>query len=200
MPRPIAKDHDDKRLAILHKAARLFADQGYGRASMSEVARACGISKANIYHYYPSKEALLFDMLDSHLRGLRDHICGLRFNSTGPEDQLRDIIAEILLCYQGADAEHDVLLGAARALPPTQQDELRSYQKDIVTFCEARLAQLAPAAIAQNQKDMRTLTMSLFGMLNWHYKWSSSADQAARRRHAQLIADLMIGGIPNLST
>ena len=81
MARSIATDHDDKRLVILKAAARLFADEGYGRASMSALASACGISKANIYHYYSSKEALLFDILDTHLKGLRDRVCGLRFAS-----------------------------------------------------------------------------------------------------------------------
>ena len=107
MARSIAFDYDTKRGAILRAAARLFADEGYGRASMAEVARRCRISKANIYHYYPSKEALLFDMLETHLRDLRDRVLGLTFDSNDPKDQLRIIITEILLAYQGADAEHD---------------------------------------------------------------------------------------------
>ncbi|MBL4811043.1 MAG: helix-turn-helix transcriptional regulator, partial [Rhodobacteraceae bacterium] len=68
MARTIATDYADKRRAILRAAARLFADEGFNKASMANVATACGISKANIYHYYPSKTSLLFDMLESHLR------------------------------------------------------------------------------------------------------------------------------------
>ena len=60
MARPIAKDYDAKRSHILKTAARVFADTGYARASMSQVAKDCGFSKANIYHYYSSKDALLF--------------------------------------------------------------------------------------------------------------------------------------------
>ena len=77
MSRPIAKDHDEKRAHILKIAARVFADQGFARASMSQVAKDCGISKANIYHYYSSKDALLFDILDTYLSALRDRIIGL---------------------------------------------------------------------------------------------------------------------------
>jgi AcrR family transcriptional regulator len=36
---------------------------------MSQLAAACGISKANIYHYYDGKEALLFDLLEATCRG-----------------------------------------------------------------------------------------------------------------------------------
>ena len=65
MARTIAKDHDQKREQILKSAAKVFADQGFDRASMNLLAKECGISKANIYHYYDSKDALLFDLLDS---------------------------------------------------------------------------------------------------------------------------------------
>ena len=59
MARSLAKDHDDKRTRILTIAAQQFAARGYANASMAQVSTACGISKANIYHYYPSKAALL---------------------------------------------------------------------------------------------------------------------------------------------
>ena len=198
MARPIAQDHDDKRQAILRAAARLFADEGYGRASMSGVAAACGISKANIYHYYDSKETLLFDILDTHLRGLRDHICGLNYLNDDPAKQLRIMLREVLLAYQGADAEHDVLLSTARTLPDDQQDVLREYQRELIEVCRSRLAQIVTPKVAADREKMWALTMSVFGMLNWHYKWSGDADADTRRAHAQLIADLVIGGLPNV--
>ena len=42
MARTIAKDHDEKRAALLATAARFFAETGYDRASMNELAKACG--------------------------------------------------------------------------------------------------------------------------------------------------------------
>ena len=76
MARPIAKDHDQKRAAILKTAARVFADEGFDRASMAGLAKACGISKSLIYHYYPSKEALLYDILHTHLSALKGAVVG----------------------------------------------------------------------------------------------------------------------------
>jgi len=198
MVRPIARDYGDKRQAILRAAARLFADEGYGRASMSEVARACGISKANIYHYYPSKDAVLYDMLDSHLRELRDRVCGLEFESDDPAEQLRVIFTEILLAYEGADAEHDVLLSATAALSEAQQETLKQYQREFIRVGRDRLAALCPPEVAADRAKLWALTMSVFGMLNWHYKWSSGADAETRHAHARLMADLVIKGLPGM--
>jgi AcrR family transcriptional regulator len=199
VPRPIAQDHDDKRAAILRAAARLFADEGYGRASMSKVARVCGISKANIYHYYPSKEALLFDMLDTHLRYLRDRIGNLSFPSSDPNAKVLHMITEVLLAYQGANAEHEVLLNATKALPPEQQKILRQHQSDLIGYGQAILTAITPPSVVADRDKMRAFTMSVFGMLNWHYKWCRDADAQTRQAHAQVIAQLVIGGAPSLS-
>jgi len=50
MARTQAKDHGAKREAILEAAARVFASEGFDRASMAALAQDAGISKANIYH------------------------------------------------------------------------------------------------------------------------------------------------------
>ena len=57
MARSRALDYDDKRLAILKRSAQLFAEQGYERSSMAQLAASCGVSKALLYHYYDSKDA-----------------------------------------------------------------------------------------------------------------------------------------------
>ena len=56
MARPRSADHDLKRRAILDRSAALFAQNGYDRTAMAEVARPAASSKALLYHYYESKE------------------------------------------------------------------------------------------------------------------------------------------------
>ena len=124
MPRGLARDHAEKRDALRRGAAAHFAAQGYDRASMASVAAACGVSKALIYHYYDSKEALLYDLLHEHLSSLARVIedAGLQ---GPPEARLRDTIRAILLEYEDADDAHKVQLetldtpagGPARASP-----------------------------------------------------------------------------------
>lgn len=126
MSRPIAKDHDAKRMHILKVAARVFADQGFARASMAQVAKDCGISKANIYHYYSSKDALLFDILDTYLSALRDRILGLDLAGLAPEAQLGRIVTETLRAYEGMDHEHKIQTEGIPLLPPEQQKILKA--------------------------------------------------------------------------
>ena len=67
MARAKAVDYDEKRSNILNKASELFTAEGFSRASMTQLARACDISKANLYHYYTDKESILFHILNDHM-------------------------------------------------------------------------------------------------------------------------------------
>ena len=49
---------EERRRLVLERAARLFTRRPYGELSMSQIARESGISKALLYHYFPSKRAL----------------------------------------------------------------------------------------------------------------------------------------------
>jgi AcrR family transcriptional regulator len=56
---------------ILDAAEELFADRGFDAVSMHAIAQAAGISKANIYHYFPNKDALYLAVLRSASENLR---------------------------------------------------------------------------------------------------------------------------------
>lgn len=198
MARTIAKDHDEKRAQILKSAAKVFAEAGYDRASMTQLARECGISKANIYHYYDSKEAVLFGLLDTYLCDLRDRVCGAEVAGLSPEEALRQVVAEVLLAYQGADYEHKVQSGSMGALPEEQQKLLRAYQREMVQFLSDTLQAVAPEVFAEDPGKLRAATMSVFGMLNWYYMWNSGAGPQAREDYAELVANLTLNGVRGL--
>lgn len=198
MSRPIAKDHDEKRKHILKVAARVFADQGFARASMSQVAKDCGISKANIYHYYSSKDALLFDILDTYLCELRDRITGLDLMGLTPSEQLGRIVIETLRAYEGMDHEHKIQTEGLPLLPEDQQKILKAYQRDLVLQMSGVVAAVAPAVFADDPQKLRFTAMSIFGMLNWFYMWNSSADHEAREGYAKLVTRLTLEGVRGL--
>ena len=58
--------------AILDAALRLFAERGFDGTSMRQVSEAAGVSKANIYHHFESKEALYIAVLRSSVADTRE--------------------------------------------------------------------------------------------------------------------------------
>ena len=198
MARPIAKDHDLKRGAILKTAARTFADEGFDRASMAGLARACGISKSLIYHYYASKEALLFDILHTHLSALKEAVDGVE-GGADPEADLRAVVHVILEAYRNADAEHKLQLDALGVLPAAERRTLEALQRDLVTLVSDALTRTAAPLFEARPEALRPAAMSLFGMLNWVYMWHRPKGGISRAEYADMATDLMLGGMERLA-
>jgi AcrR family transcriptional regulator len=62
------KKHTDQRMRLLSHARRLFASGGVKETSMSQIAKACKVTKATLYHYFKNKEAILQEILDCRSR------------------------------------------------------------------------------------------------------------------------------------
>lgn len=55
--------HDSKQKAIIDSATRLFLTQGFRQVSMEKIAAAAPVSKATLYNYFTSKDALLAEVI-----------------------------------------------------------------------------------------------------------------------------------------
>ncbi len=195
MGRSEAKDHHLRREAILKEAARAFADAGFAATSMATIARACGVSKALLYHYYPSKERILDDILTTHLERLVEVTEAVDGRDAGPAARLEALSVALLEAYRHADAEHRIQLGDLQHLPPERQEALRGLERRLVAvFAEAIAA--AHPHLAGRRDLLKPLTMSLFGMLNWQYLWFREDGPMDRAGYARLATRLVLRGAP----
>jgi TetR/AcrR family transcriptional regulator len=198
MPRTRARDYDDKREAILHRAAIAFARDGYDRASMAGLAAECGVSKALLYHYYASKEALLFGILSNHLQALVDVVEAADAPDRPPEERLGRLIMALLDAYRDADAEHKVQINALGLLPEAEQAELKRLERRLVTIFSEAIRAVEPRAFGDGRL-IKPVTMSLFGMLNWFYMWFRDGGPVSREEYAALATKMLVNGVRSLA-
>ncbi|EKF43455.1 TetR family transcriptional regulator [Nitratireductor indicus C115] len=198
MARTRAKDYDDKRDAILHGAASIFARDGYDRASMSQLAGELGVSKALLYHYYASKEALLYDIIAAHLQDLVETVEEADDPAAPPETRLERLVIALLEAYRDADNEHRVQLSGLKLLPEEQQDELKALERRLVLVFAEAVRQINPSAF-EGRPLLKPVTMSLFGMLNWFYMWFREGGSLSRGDYAKLATELLVNGVRALA-
>lgn len=197
MARTRAEDYEDKQRHILDTAAYVFSEYGMDKASMAEIARHGKISKALLYHYYTSKTALIFDIVRTHLQDLDDALEAIDPVAEPAEARLRVLIREVVEFYKDADEKHRVQLNSARTLSEEQSEALRQIERRIVR----RFADVLRAVNPNLDGDRPLLmpaTMSLFGMLNWIYMWFRPDGSITRDDYADMVADLMLGGLKTL--
>ena len=195
MARTRAQDFEEKQNAILKSAAAVIADLGMEKASMAQVAGHVGVSKALLYHYYPSKDALIFDIIRTHLLELDAAVERADDRGVAPSERLRHLIWAVLDSYRDADDEHKVQLNAGAALNDEQKAEIRAIERRIIGRFSDVLKELNPRLDSKERPLVMPVTMSLFGILNWVYLWFRDGGKITREDYAEVVATLMLEGI-----
>ncbi|WP_323069605.1 TetR family transcriptional regulator [Mycetohabitans endofungorum] len=173
MARTRAPDHESQREQILNLAAEKFAQTSYPSTSMAELAAASGTSKARLYHYYESKEAILFDLLDRYTKRLMLIIAEVEGASQRRELNEQQTFAELIRAflaeYETSHTRHVALLNDVKYLVQTQRAIILDRQRDIVAAFARQLARAYPRRVTKS--NQMALTMMVFGMINWTFTW-----------------------------
>lgn len=170
MARTQAADYEQRREAIVDRAAQLFARNGFRGTSVADLAFACETSKSLIYHYYPSKEDILYAVMTSHLDQLAQDVADTAEIGEGPEARLRALVHGFLRHYMGARERQKVLLNELDNLPPDRRDAIVAKQRVIVATVIDLLGAIYPDLAALPSRA-RATAMLLFGMINWTHTW-----------------------------
>ncbi len=196
MARPRATDYANKRRGILRRSAELFARHGFTGTSITMIAEACGVSKTLLYHYYSSKEAVLFDLLDEHLRHLVEVLEGAARTPGSDQERLQALAIALLDAYRGADAEHQVQIANLKLLPADKQITLKAIERRLIDIVSEVIAGALPA-VADRRDLLMPLTMSFFAMLNWHYLWFREGKGLTRDQYARMATQIVLSGAPD---
>jgi AcrR family transcriptional regulator len=136
---------DERRRQLLEAGARVFTEHSYDDASMADVARAAGISKGLLYHYFPSKRDLFVATLEAAAAELRE-ITQPDPALPIPEQLVAALDAYLRWIEEHADSYVKLLESATRS------DDVRSYMAQMRASTVERMLEVLvkrgdPAAV-----------------------------------------------------
>jgi AcrR family transcriptional regulator len=171
--------------------AQLFRDRGFDATSVSDIARALGLTKAGLYHHFDSKEALLFEIMMFGLDKVRDEVILPVRAISDPEERLRQLItrhARITTRGHGAVAH---LQDEIRALPPPARKQVEHRMRVYFDLVRGTLDELRAAGRLCDVDP----TVSLIGMILWLPRWFRQDGRLTQEHVAENIANLALGGL-----
>jgi AcrR family transcriptional regulator len=191
MPRVRADDYEAKSQAIMDCAAVLFAKEGYPGAKMQDVAKACGATKSMLYHYFPTKDDLLFAMLKEHLERV---IQGID-EALAADGTARDRLAALVEAYTQKSAQsrrrHVVAMNDVKYLPRAKQAPLIALQREVTDKVARLLKELNPGL---PEVAYKPYTMMLVGMLNWTDFWYTPSGAVKPQELCERMSRLFLRG------
>jgi AcrR family transcriptional regulator len=192
MARTRAATYDDQRTLILARAAELFARRGYTAASMNEVAAACAVSKATLYHYVRDKHALLAQIAAEHVARLEALVREVKAQRLAPAAELDALIRRFTAAYADAQHEHRVLTEDVKFLRDAERSAVEAGQRRVVAAFASAITRLRPDLAAH----ATPLAMLLFGMINWTFTWMKPGGALTHQALAPIVTALFFGGLP----
>ncbi len=192
MARPRSATYDDQRSRILAEAAALFAQRGYTASTMNDVATACSVSKAALYHYFADKHDLLAHIAVEHVARLEVLVDEVTREHTDAAPRLDALIRRFTAAYANAQSEHRVLTEDVKFLRDDDRERVSAAQKRVVAAFAQPIASLRPDLKAQST----ALAMLLFGMINWTFTWLKPGGDLTHAQLAPMVSQLFFGGLP----
>ena len=193
MARTKADNYDSKRDAITSNAAKLFAEKGFGGASISDISKACNISKSLIYHYYSAKEDILYGVMTDHIDELTTAVTNKSLEDTDPKQEFHNLTLALLRCYAGAEEDQKVLLYDLNKLTTKQRKEIVAKQRAIIERFEQVYLQI-DSSLKSDPSLLRSKIMLFFGSVNWIHTWYNPKGAVSRKKLAKMAVENTIGG------
>ena len=168
IPAWVMDAHGQKLEGILSHAAGLFAERGFDGTSIRDIAQQSGVSLSGLYHYFKSKDELLYLI---QKRSFETLLATLETNldaSADAEKRLRTLVRTHLSFFLSHMPEMKVISHEGASLPQVYLDEIRGLKRRYVDLVEALIRELRPFA---TPSEHRVATFALFGQLNWLYTW-----------------------------
>lgn len=191
---PAVAEPDSRRAEICRAAARIFRDRGFDATAMSDIARALRMTKAGLYHYFPSKEAMLFEIMTFGLERMDEEVIAPALTVRDPDARLRQLImqhARIITRAEGVVAQ---LFHEQRALPAHMRKVVNDQERRYFHLVRDTLKEIRDAGRLRDV-DVSVAALSLIGMVQWLPRWFRPDGRLTIDQAAHEIADLAFASV-----
>src|SRR5260370_3640411 len=155
----------DRRLGqILEHGRGVVCEKGYEGASMLDLSRATGMSLAGLYHYFQSKERLLYLIQKHAFTTILEKLKGRLENVTDPEQRIRIFILNHLEYFVSNQQGLKVLAHEDEALKNGLSSEIAGIKREYYRICLGLMEDLRRRRGLDF--NTRTSVMNLFGIIN----------------------------------
>jgi TetR/AcrR family transcriptional regulator, cholesterol catabolism regulator len=191
---PTTARSEVQRQRILREAASLFDLGGYHNTSMEDIASRIGLRKPTLYHYFKSKEDILFGIHDAFIDRLIERQQARQSIAMEGRQQLLEIIMDMLQVIDEQRGEVRAFFEFYRELSPDRRESIARKRDEYEGFVEGVIRE-GVATGEFRDVDPRLAALSLFGMVNWSYQWFQPGGRLGPRELAYVMWDLFVKGI-----
>jgi TetR/AcrR family transcriptional regulator, cholesterol catabolism regulator len=182
---------------LLATSAALIAAKGFEATSLRDVSRALGVSLAGLYHYFESKEELLYQIQYRTFATLLAEQEATAALPGNPEERLRRLVVGHLAFFERHPAELKVCTYELESLNGQRYRNTEVVRRRYYRLMATVLAELMgeSAANGGEPRARRHAALFVFGMLNWIFMWYDPAKHGTVDDIGEGMLDLVLNGV-----
>ena len=134
----MARPKSQKKIKEIHSmAARLFAHRGYHHTSLRKIARELGMNQSSLYHYFTSKEDVLFRLMNDAMDHVLVELEEIFASDLPAEDKLKKVLHSYIRSYAGDQERLILLVNEMNSLKETNRLILVKKQRQYVQLIKS---------------------------------------------------------------
>jgi AcrR family transcriptional regulator len=181
--------------SVKSAAVTLFASRGYANTSVQQIVDAAGVTKGAMYHYFASKDDLLFAIYEQMLTLQSEHLAAIMAGSLATHEKLRAACVDVIETSIDFLPEGTVFFRSVHMLPEVRQHEVtrrrRSYHNEFASLIAAGQRE----GLYRANIPMAVLVSHFFSDVHYLPQWYSPEGPEDKAVIAGQLTELFLAGI-----
>jgi AcrR family transcriptional regulator len=191
------QDNRSARVKILAAAVQLFAEYGYHASSMREIARIAGIQAASIYYHYPSKQALLVEIMQVHMNQLITNLERIIGKPHNFEQCLYDAFSNHIILHTTYKPEFFIIDTEIRALDPENRGRILCLRDQYEDLIQGLLQEGMEQGVI-SQTDVKIASYAIIAMCTEVAQWFRPGGRLTVQQVIEIYFQMITKGLLNL--
>ena len=188
---PVTVDQPSRLAAI---AISLFLEHGYEATPVSLIAKQAGLTKAGLYHYFQSKEDILYFIHKRHLDDLLTPMIEEAERESDPEKRLRKFLSDYALLHT-SDSSLQVMINETKQLSPKHRKEIKAAWRRALHLARDAIAELKRLDRCEPGLHPTYSAFGAIGMCSWICNWFDHSRPKAGPQVAKTMVDIFMQGL-----
>ena len=180
---------------LMHASVELFAEHGYAQTSVQQIVDAAGVTKGALYHYFKSKDDLLFDIYDRILSLQREHLDAIVATGADPVGTIRLVCEDVIITSIEWMHEGTVFFRSQHMLTAARQQEVKRRRREYNDAFEAILERGRGEGLFRTDIPPAIQIANFFSDVHYLGQWYSPGGPLSKEQVATELTDLYLAGI-----
>ncbi|PWA13106.1 TetR family transcriptional regulator [Pueribacillus theae] len=177
---------------IIESALQLFETHGYHAVTVDTIVKNSGTSKGGFYHNFKSKDELLFTIHDFFITYVLDKAQEASEKWHTPAERLHAIVKSFVMMFEKYKPHVTVFYQESLYLGPEFVEKVEKKRDRYKEMMFSVVKEGIEKGEFRKELPVEILSMAIFGMINWTYRWYKAEGKYSIEEIADIYADLVM--------